>query len=456
MSGVLNRHGFQLGLVVVFFVAAATLAVEKPVTPQTTCVTEECHASYKTKAVVHGPVSLGECKSCHEASNPAEHTYKLTREGRDLCEYCHLDPAAEQNVHEPVSKGECLQCHDPHSSASKFLMRKDSVAQQCAECHKVTEGKKHLHGPTALGECSICHAAHSSENVSLLTMKPTELCVACHVVTQEEIAKFEFVHEPAKGDCIGCHDPHGAETTKMLKGDAPTLCYSCHETIQNVAEHSKHQHGVVTAAGGCLKCHTPHASTVRYLMKDNPETLCLECHDEPQAISEDEVLPSFTSEIKDKKYLHGPVQDKTCSGCHVAHGSDNHRLLQKAYPELFYAPYNPENYALCFSCHSDSIVKDAKTVDLTDFRNGDVNLHYLHVNKPERGRTCRACHETHGSNLPKHLREKVPYGMWEMPMGYVKTDDGGSCSPGCHMPKGYDRIAPVDYAASTSPENASN
>ncbi len=445
MSGILSRYCSQSGLAVIFCLAATTLAAEKPNTTQTTCVTDDCHASYEAKAFVHGPVSLGECKSCHKSDKPAEHTFTLVRKGRDLCEYCHLDQASQQYVHEPVGKGECLQCHDPHSSANKFLMRKNTVAQQCAECHKVTEGKKHLHGPTAVGECSICHMAHSSEHEGLLTMKETDLCVACHVVTKDQIASFEFVHEPAKGNCVGCHDPHGAATTKMLKGDAPDMCYTCHDDIQKIVESSKHQHGVVREEGGCLKCHTPHASTVRYLMKDNPATLCLNCHDKPQAVSKDEVLPSFASEIENKKFLHGPVQEKTCSGCHVAHGSDNHRLLQKAYPELFYASYDVKNYALCFTCHLDSIVQDARSIDLTDFRNGDLNLHYLHVNKSDRGRTCRACHETHGSNLPKHLRESVPYGMWNMPLGFTRTDNGGTCASGCHLPKEYNRIAPVDY-----------
>ena len=87
-----------------------------------------------------------------------------------------------------------------------------------------------------------------------------------------------------------------------------------------------------------------------------------------------------------------------------------------------------------------------KTQDLTDFRNGDLNLHFMHVNKDPRGRTCRACHETHASNLPKHIREKVPYGSWVLPIQFTKTDTGGSCLPGCHIAKGYDRKTPVDYS----------
>ena len=91
------------------------------------------------------------------------------------------------------------------------------------------------------------------------------------------------------------------------------------------------------------------------------------------------------------------------------------------------------------------------TLELTDFRNGEDNLHYLHVKDDTRGRTCRACHATHASDLPKNIRETVPYGMWELPIGFKKTDTGGSCSPGCHLPKSYDRKDPVDNAPSDLP-----
>ena len=82
---------------------------------------------------------------------------------------------------------------------------------------------------------------------------------------------------------------------------------------------------------------------------------------------------------------------------------------------------------------------------MTDFRNGSLNLHYLHVNKPKRGRTCRTCHATHASNQPKHIRTGVPYGKWEIPIRFNKSDTGGGSSPGCHKPRDYDRQNPVTY-----------
>lgn len=441
----MSERMYRTAVAFACILVSTALAAEKPTTPQQTCVTEECHADYGKKTYVHGPVSLGDCKACHKSLNPQEHTFEFDRKGPDLCEYCHLDQTTRKNVHEPLKTGECTQCHDPHSSDNKFLLPEKTVAALCDNCHKVTEGRAFLHGPTAVGECTVCHQSHSSDFPRLLVSDPAQLCFSCHVVTQNELKKYEFIHEPAKNDCIGCHDPHGGSDSKLTRNLAPLLCYTCHKDIQKIAESSTYQHSIVRDISGCLKCHTPHASTVKFLLKKDAASLCMACHDKPVAISKDEVLPAFTDQIKDKKFLHGPVAQSDCSGCHVTHGSEHFRLLAKEYPPQFYAPFSKENYALCFSCHPESVVLTRETSDLTDFRNGTLNLHYVHVNKLERGRTCRSCHATHASNLPKHIRESVPYGVWNLPIQFEKTQTGGGCRPGCHLPYPYDRQSPVVY-----------
>lgn len=441
-------------IAVVLGLAAGVLAVERPTSPPKTCVTEECHAEYGQDAFVHGPVGLGDCKSCHEAVDPNAHTYALAREGRDLCEYCHLEQSAKTHVHEPLTTGDCTQCHDPHSSANKALILKSTIAQLCQECHETGTDVKFPHGPVAVGECTICHASHSADREHLLVDEPTNLCFSCHVVTKEELGRFEFVHEPAQSDCVGCHNPHGAGNMKMLKSEAPQLCFSCHEDIQTITETARYKHSAVTEQDSCLHCHTPHASTIQFGLKATPMSLCESCHDAPVQKDDGEVIASFTAEVEDKKFLHGPVAQKDCRGCHAVHGSDHFRILVKDYPRLFYAPFSTDNYALCFSCHPDSLVLTERTLDLTDFRNGDLNLHYAHVNKPERGRTCRSCHATHASNLPKHVRTTVPYGAWALPIKFDKTETGGSCQPGCHRPFNYDRESPAVNEPLTEPEQS--
>lgn len=436
--------GAVVGLTFVVGVVGA-VAVEKPTTSQATCVTAECHADYSKQTYVHGPVSLGDCKSCHTEADPNAHTYSLTRQGNDLCEYCHLDQTTKQHIHEPLKTGDCTQCHDPHTGENRALLLEPTTAKLCQKCHETGMDVKFPHGPVAVGECSICHASHSADRENLLLDEPTSLCFSCHVITKEELGKFEFVHEPARNDCVGCHNPHGANNWKMVKSDAPELCYACHADIQDMAENSAHKHTAVTEKDGCLQCHTPHASTVQFSLKAAPMSLCVSCHDEPVTAENDEVIPSFTAQIEDKAFLHGPVAQKDCEGCHSTHGSAHFRLLIKDYPRLFYAPFSVDNYALCFNCHPDSLVLTERTAELTDFRNGDRNLHYVHVNKEDRGRTCRSCHATHASDLPKHIRQSVPYGAWDLPIQFRKTETGGGCQPGCHLPLAYDRQTPVAY-----------
>lgn len=430
----------------VCLLSGVSWAVEKPTSLQESCVTAECHTTYKEKSHLHGPMELDDCKACHKPVDPAEHSWKLLHSINDLCHSCHLEVGTMKNVHEPLSTGDCLQCHDPHSSDNKFFLHKQTVAEQCAECHDTAAHDDYLHGPVAVGECTICHDSHSSDHTGLLNVEPMELCFSCHTMTAEELSNYEYVHEPAKGECVGCHDPHGADNAQMIKDSSSQLCFSCHEEIHEIAQTAKVKHNMITADGGCLQCHTPHASTVKNLLKNDPETLCLSCHDKPQQLGDGEVLPAFTDELKNKMYLHGPVADKDCNGCHQAHGSDHFRLLIKDYPPQFYASYSEDKYDLCFSCHPSDLTRTERTADLTEFRNGSSNLHFLHVNKDQRGRTCRACHQTHASDLPNHIRETVPYGMWDLPVQFGKTETGGSCTPGCHVAKEYDRNNPVDYS----------
>jgi predicted CXXCH cytochrome family protein len=191
-------------------------------------------------------------------------------------------------------------------------------------------------------------------------------------------------------------------------------------------------------------------------MKSDPVAACLSCHDKevPVATGQATRVIAAVSEVKDKSLsLHGPIREGNCAGCHTVHGGQVARLLTKPYPDAFYESFDVSKYDLCFSCHDKQLVQLPKTTGLTQFRNGDQNLHYLHVNKDDRGRSCRACHATHASANPVHVRDSVPYGKWEMPINFAQTSSGGSCTPGCHKEASYDREKAVRYgdAAPASP-----
>ncbi len=167
--------------------------------------------------------------------------------------------------------------------------------------------------------------------------------------------------------------------------------------------------------------------------------LCLRCHNK-QLDTERGKIADMKTLLTAQKNSHGPLQEKNCTSCHNPHGSDYWRILSRYYPADFYTPYSEGKYALCFACHDKAAFQDQRTDDATGFRNGRKNLHYVHVNKVGKGRTCRACHEVHAdAGSPHHVRQSVGFNGWLMPMNYSPNKTGGSCAPGCHGEKNYTR-----------------
>jgi hypothetical protein len=172
----------------------------------------------------------------------------------------------------------------------------------------------------------------------------------------------------------------------------------------------------------------------------------LSCHDK-ELLSAHGKVPNIAKLLKECAYHHGPIKDKKCAPCHAhVHGGGDFRLLCRQYPPEFYTSFAESEYALCFGCHDAAAMAKERTKSLTKFRNGDRNLHYLHVNRNMKGRSCRACHNSHASDNPKHIAKSVSFGAmhWELPLNCELSDTGGSCSPGCHKPYSYDRESPVE------------
>ncbi len=438
--------GMPGGTGLVVATRAASLA-PRPTTaiPATGCVTKECHAEVKDYKVLHGPVNVNACDACHKVVDVRQHTFVLARQKKALCTFCHtMDIKDAPVVHKPLQEGDCLPCHNPHGGVTTKFIRvvgTGGMNDLCKQCHKDVIGTKtHVHGPVAAGACDACHLPHVAKYPKLLVAPGRELCLMCHKEMGEQMKTMPVTHKPVKdGECTQCHDPHASDYAMQIKAPPAQLCTSCHEhdAIKKTATESKYKHTCVMEGQACLNCHTSHGGQLAKLLKASPVELCLKCHavavKEPA--SEGGGTVASVAEIADPKLVkHGPVKDGMCSGCHNVHGSDVQRLLVKAYPPTFYAPYQEDRYALCFSCHDAKMVKSAKLEGveggLTNFRNGDVNLHYLHVNRADRGRTCRACHEVHTSENALLIRQSVPYGQWELPINFKKTATGGSCARG--------------------------
>ena len=268
-------------------------------------------------------------------------------------------------------------------------------------------------------------------------------CYSCHADKKKAMTQSAHVHKVAAGSCTGCHGPHATDQAKQLKQPVNETCLACHAKLREELAGVKHVHGAVTE-GNCASCHDAHASDQPAELKARTDKVCMTCHEKGIKTAGGRTIREMGS-VMASKNLHGPVKAGACSECHLPHASDEPNLLKQYAPETFYASFDVTLYALCFTCHDQQLVLRAKTDALTGFRDGDVNMHYIHVNRADKGRTCKTCHDVHGSDLPNHIAASVPFegSNWAMPIGYEVQANGGSCTPACHEKKSYNRVQPV-------------
>jgi predicted CXXCH cytochrome family protein len=407
------------------------------------CVTPECHATLVRQPQVHLPVSSGACDACHE-SDIGGHRYPLKRQANETCSFCHTVAGTLAHQHKALEQG-CISCHRPHASQAKFLLRADSVERVCAACHDVPL-KRFTHAPVASGDCTGCHLPHQAGNRNLLRRgEGPQHCMMCHDDVRTALAVVNHIHEPVGRDCLACHTPHSSDHRHELKKPMGELCLDCHQDVKQKMADAPRVHSAMLTDRQCGNCHAAHGSNEPMLLRQRADRVCMTCHDKALTAADGRTVRSMTPQLREASFLHGPIAAGQCTPCHDAHGGQHAALLRKPFPSSFYTRFDLKHYELCFECHESALVTSRETRDLTGFRNGETNLHYTHVHRDEKGRTCRTCHAIHGSNLPNHMASEVPFerSRWSMPIRFEKTADGGTCTPGCHGPSTYDRNRPA-------------
>ncbi|MDH4162662.1 MAG: cytochrome C [Nitrospirota bacterium] len=434
-----------------FFAGSVFLAWAPGATPtpaQTEgCVTAVCHPTMGKEQFVHNPVKEGMCTTCHQVADDPQKKTKhpnnlvitLSQQGSELCAMCHEPKNVKKVVHAPIMGGDCTSCHNPHQSPNKGML-KAAMPDICFQCHPDSIVKhKVMHPPVAGGDCSGCHDNHQSDFPNRLMADGNALCFQCHPDKEEGLKTKKVGHYPVKQSCVQCHSPHGSETPAMLSAAVPDLCANCHPNEAMARQRSLTKHGPMIDQKSCKNCHDPHFSDQSKLLLTSPMALCLACHNKELETGRGKIM-DMKALFDQNKNAHGPIKGGDCISCHNPHGSNFWRILTQYYPSEFYTTYADGKYALCFSCHDKTAFTEQKTKVATGFRDGERNLHFVHVNKVGKGRTCRACHEVHAdSGQYKHVKQGVLFSGWNMPMNFVPVKNGGACLPGCHGEKKYSR-----------------
>ncbi len=424
------KYFLILWLLILGFISIRSGSVTENVPAQQDC--KKCHNDITGFSNMHPALEDG-CTTCHEPEgddHPEKGGFKLVENVPALCFVCH-EEYHKKNVHTPASEGECLSCHSPHGSNYEALLtvKKEDL---CVVCHDMGETKKQKpHFEDFNGACTDCHNSHQSDNASLLAEPMPDVCFQCHEDESNGGGQVSIHYPYTEESCTTCHKPHGSEIKGMLTEKTPDLCYMCHEKGE-----SAHPHDPVEK-GKCTECHSPHASGEQTLLKQSSKELCLSCHSKTYR-TDSTVIKNIGQQLLKNKFVHGAIEMDGCVTCHSGHGTQFAELLKSKYPDTYYAEGVAENYDLCFQCHDSAILQKDPSLSDTGFRNGNTNLHYLHL-KGKKGRSCSLCHDVHAGKNSHLIRKKVPFGDWSMNMNFKSTDNGGSCMPGCHGEVYYDR-----------------
>ncbi|MEI6455629.1 MAG: cytochrome c3 family protein [bacterium] len=401
----------------------------------------DCHAAILQESYKHQPVTIN-CSACHHPTGKPhpggkEKGFRLEKEIPQLCYTCHEVKNNKRNVHPPAQRGKCMSCHTPHSSPQPGLLIMYPVATLCQECHDLDmTGKKSRHQAVADGNCMNCHEPHQSDFKMLVKSDRPTLCTSCHE-NIKALTSLKTVHPPFERNCLICHSGHSSDEAHLVTLKTKELCYGCHEDVQADLQDLQRVHPPTAADSSCFTCHSPHASANKKLLISEEKKLCLSCHGKP-AGTETKNAPDVAQTIRNSKFLHGAMEKEGCSGCHRPHASKNRDLLSSCFSPDFYTVASKDTLALCFNCHKPELIEQPITSFSTGFRNGQTNLHYVHV-QGDKARNCTVCHNVHGAQNKFLIVDKIRFGDWQMPMRFTFSESGGSCSPGCHGEKHYRR-----------------
>lgn len=295
------------------------------------------------------------------------------------------------------------------------------------------EKATHLDGTKVPRGCATCH-----NGFNFKTGGGAAICIVCHgdpsrisqeykfmpkkfapKVSEHKNIEAEFnkpFHHPAFELSAGLHRPGEAFPETDTRAPRHASCSDCHNIhysspsskyagLKNKRELAK---SITKEYELCYRCHgdsanLPARSTNKRALfaSTNPSFHPVEAEGRNSAVV------SLLKPYKEKKVAPGEVSRVSCSDCHGSddssspsgpHGSNNEFILTDFYSIRDNQSESPQNYALCYRCHSRTSIMGDES----------FKYHSLHINGRAQGSSfsgtsCHTCHDSHGSTEYKYL-----------------------------------------------------
>ena len=369
--------------------------------------------------------------------HPVSFAYDKTLAGKDS--ELHDPSTLPPKVRLENRQLQCVTCHDPHDDTfGQFLVMNNTASALCLVCHDKTgwdtsshsQSTAHLdrtgglwpntdYATVAENGCENCHTPHTAGRKErlLLFSYEEDNCLDCHngriattdiaaVMTKRfthPVQDYTGVHDAAENyatqrvpkhvECSDCHNPHEANSDPSPGGG---MVSGATRGVTGISAGGQWVTDSRYVYEICFKCHGDSDNNVISTPPVTRQIIQLNTR-----LAFDPANPSFhpvetPGKNTDVPSLLPPYTVSSiisCTDCHGnndpsqapgPHGSFYQYILRDRYVTDDYTTESPSAYALCYRCHSRSIL-------MSDQSGFPHRKHVVDEHAP-----CSACHDPHG------------------------------------------------------------
>ena len=393
-----------------------------------------------------------QCTSCHDPHNDQYGKFLvMDNTGSKLCTSCHVMSAWPASSHavsgkmlpvalvsqlQPKSAGvqsqaaapaasvahtACASCHVPHAAGAQGnLMRFSAPEKNCIDCHGGD-------GP--------------GKNVAAELKK-----LSAHPIAMDPTAhnsREDLVNPPTRHvTCADCHNPHATSSAPGGKNQISGALAA----VSGVSGGGGILRSISQEYELCFRCHGDSAARgPAKVSRQVPQTNTrlefspgnISFHP-VESVGKNSSVPSLIPPLTASSRIgcgdcHNSDQNSAAggSGANGPHGSAFSPLLERQLRLTDGTPYNPSDFALCYKCHSSSVVNSEQS--------SSWRYHKKHIE--EFKAACTTCHDSHAATQPHLINFNTVYVQpYNGVLNYTSAGPNhGTCTLTCHDGSGQNK-----------------